>query len=599
MGLGQACKCGFRSHSLMKPETIYISAVDTYSLTNLHPYTTDNPSISLSDPQLNVYPDLVPMLSRISQYRILARSFSVSRLLLINNGDNNNNNNNNNGNKDQLRKLGSILLKGKVGEQSDKDTRKGTALNIQSKQEAPPSTADELSLDLAVKENIDELEDSYETIAFMTKDDVLIQENLDAGGQFGAFPSKHFLDRKALIRSLPDEVDMLDTPWEEIERIYSTLNRLDEDKAVHAKYMKRFGIDEKDLMTRLRLGKNLDDMCKAGRRGEKYDVPKGLERVFKRLYPYNVVGFDRSILGVPLRNGRHSLKSNDEDKARKQIPEELVRDSRPFDTKVPVHKIDVNFFEEDQLKESISPYDLKPLPPEDLLRSIGKPMLFDDIDNYKKIEHPSVELLDRIERETLTLKDSLYLEIARKMIPSNTDVVNLNAPKLRTSEYVIALKDHHATALSGPSLSYRYKYFDLVPIYGMLLTSRKHCNNLYKHLFKVILINLEEHIDVLTRIKYKLPEESQAFLGKLYAKIHRVISDKLMPMAVDCRLKFSIEYQAVIHKHITTLNFSRLYWLKAPQKLSSGGRDYGRQVRREAHRVKVYPLDLAHHKYSK
>lgn len=226
-------------------------------------------------------------------------------------------------------------------------------------------------------------------------------------------------------------------------------------------------------------------------------------------------------------------------------------------------------------------------------------MLFDDIDNYKKIEHPSVELLDRIERETLTLKDSLYLEIARKMIPLNTDVVNLNAPKLRTNEYVIALKDHHATALSGPSLSYRYKYFDLVPVHGMLLTSRKHCNNFYKHLFKVILINLEEHIDVLTRIKYKLPEESQAFLSKLYGKIHRVISDKLMPMAVDCRLKFSLEYQGVIHKHIKSLNFSRLYWLTVPRKESSGGRDYGRQVRRGVPRVKVYPLDLAQLKYSK
>ncbi|PVH20493.1 hypothetical protein CXQ85_002284 [Candidozyma haemuli] len=543
------------------------------------------------------------MLCRITRSRIARRSFSVSRFLSNSNnngnGNNNNNNNNNKGNKDQLRKLGSVLSKGKVGESTDKETRKGTALNISTKNLPPPSTIDESALDLAVKENIDELEDSYETVAFMTKDDVQIQENLDSGGQFGSFPSKHFLDRKALIRSLPDEVDMLDTPWEEIERIYSTLNRLDEDKAVHAKYMKRFGIDEKDLMTKLRLGRNLDDMCKAGRRGEKYDVPKGLERVFKRLYPYNVVGFDRSILGVPLRTGKHSLKSDDDENARKQIPEELVRDVRPFDTKVPVHKIDVNFFEEDQLKESISPYDSKPLPPEDLLRNIGKPLIFDDIDNYKKIEHPSVELLDRIEREALTLKDSLYLEIARKMIPSGTDVVNLNAPKLRTNEYVVASKDHHATTLSGPTLSYRYKYFDLVPVYGMLLTNRKHCNNLYKHLFKVILINLEEHIDVLTRIKYKSPEESQAFLGKLYAKIHRVVSDKLMPMAVDSRLRISLDYQAVIHKHIASFNFSRLYWLKAPQKPPFGGRDYNRSVRRRAQKYNILILNPAHLKYSK
>lgn len=491
-------------------------------------------------------------------------------------------------NKNDLKKLGGLLHEGKVGDESAPSARKSTELDLDPK--SPPTPPAQLALDAAVNKNIDELEDTFETVAFMTKDDVAIQENFDQGNQFGSFASDHFLDRKALIRSLPDELDILNTPWEEIDRIYKLLKTLDEDRSVHLRYVRKFGIDPNDLITRLRMGNNLEDMCKAGRRGERYEMPKGLERVFRRLYQYNVVGFDRSIVGVPMRSSRHG-KWADLD-APGSFPVEMISDMRPFDTKVPVHKVDVNFLDDDQLKESILPYDPKPLPPEDLLRDVGKPIFIDNIDNYRKVGHHLAAFLDKIEKETLSLKDLLYLEVARKMIPTGVDVLNVNAPKMRTSEYVIASKDHDATTNSGPTTSYRFKNFDLIPIDGMVLATTKHHNHLYQHLFKVILINLDDHIDVLTRIKYTLADEAQAFMRKLYGKIHRMISMKLIPMALEHRLKVPPKYHAVLHKHMVSLNFLRLCWIRKPfVGLRLERKNFSKNVRRKAQGLNVLILN--------
>lgn len=484
--------------------------------------------------------------------------------------------------KKQLKNLGSVLLQGKVGE-----ARQLTQLEFEL------SDRGDLSLDAAVKENIDDLEDCFEKVAFMTKDDIAIQENLDGGRQFGSFPSEHFFDRRELIRSLPDEVDMAQTPWDEIERVYLLLERLDRDTAVHTKYLKKFGIDDNDLITKLRMGHNLRNMCSAGRRGEKYEISKGLERVFKRLYPYNVVGFDRSLVGVPLRDGKHMMAPGGD--GTRGAPAELIRDVRPFDTKVPVHKVDVNFLDEDLLKESISPFDAKPLPAEELLRDVGKPIFFDSIDNYRKVEHPSVEVLDKIEKETLQLKDALYLEMARKMVPGGVDVIGFNSPKMKTNEYVIASKNHDATTVSGPTTSYQFRQFDLVPIYGLVLATVKHYNGLYKHLFRVMLINVDDHVDVLTRIKYQLPHEADAFMRKLYGKIHRVVADRLMPVALQHRLRVPKQYHAILHKHNLQGNFLRMCWVRKPgEGLRAERTNFARTVRRGAKTLNILILNPAH-----
>ena len=62
------------------------------------------------------------------------------------------------------------------------------------------------------------VQEAYETVAYMSVDDLEIQRNLDQGKQF-SFPSEHYLDRKKIIRSLPDEVDLFDLSGVNLEKI--------------------------------------------------------------------------------------------------------------------------------------------------------------------------------------------------------------------------------------------------------------------------------------------------------------------------------------------------------------------------------------------
>lgn len=475
-------------------------------------------------------------------------------------------------NKEQLKNLATVLQQGKVSLGSTEWEPRASKPLVG------------LALDQSVKDHLPELEESYDTIAFMTREDVAIHENFKSRGLFNTFPSEHFFDRKSLLRTLPDEVDLLKTPQEEIDRVYKSLKSLDEDKSVQLKYMARFGINQDDIHTRLRLGNNVEEMCKAGRRGEKFEVSKGFDRIFKRLYPYNIVGFDRSIVGLPMRGGRHALSRGTE----KFVPDELIRDAKPFETKIAINKLDVNFLEDEQLKETISPHDPKPVPAEELLRDVGKPLFLDNIDSYKRVEHPLWSLVSVFEKETLVLRDSLYLELARKMIPTGVEIVSFNDPRLRTSQYVVASKESGATALSGPAISYRFKHFNLVPIYGIFLRSRKHLHSMYKHLFKLVLINLDEHVDALTRIKYRLPEEATNFLRKLYGRIDKVVTDKLLPVVLKNRL--SVSHNVLLHKAVTNLPFLRMYWMQKPQNRLLR-RDYTKGLRRRAMAIRASTIE--------
>lgn len=478
-------------------------------------------------------------------------------------------------NKDQLKQLGNFLQKGKVA------AADGKIVPVHAKPSAPDS-AEMSALDECVDRKLDELDDSFATVAYMDKNDIKIQENFDEGRQFGAYPLLHFFNRKAVIRSLPDEIDLLETPWEEVQRVYAELQKLDDDQAVHSKYMKKYGIGHNDLIMRFRIGRNLYDLCKTGRRGEKYELPKALDRVFKNLYQYDVIGFDRSIVGVPLRAAKGAADA---------FPPELIRDIKPFLTKVPVHKVDVNSMDDDLKRECITPYDPKPLPAEEVLRDVGKPLFLDNIDDYQRFEHPLADLVSQLEKAVLQLRDQLYLEITQKTMHSGLGFVSFNSPRIKLSEYVLVLKNHDSSTATGPMTSYRFKFFDLVPVHGLLLTSIKHHNCLYKHFFKVILINLDEHIDVLMRVKYKLPDEAQTFIRRLYGQINRVIKLKMLPMTHRHRMRVSLQFDSVLYKPMTHTNFLRIYWLRRPGR--SGTRDPLKKLRRQLLKLNLLRLNLA------
>ncbi|GEQ69062.1 hypothetical protein JCM33374_g2733 [Metschnikowia sp. JCM 33374] len=474
-----------------------------------------------------------------------------------------------NKNKIQLKNLGSILSKGKVGQ---KDPEKKADKEVQV---FPQATDHHTYIEDFVDSHAKELEESSFKIGYMSKDDIKFQEFLDSGRQFGGSGSGSVLRRVTEIDSLPEEIDILKTPWEEIERVYRVLKELDNDQGIHFKYKKRLAIDSKSLIA-VR-NKKLTDMCKFARRDQKRQM-SALDSAFESIFQYNVIGFDRSFGGVPLQTGKHAFTDK---KQGAQFPVELLEDARPFQTKVPIYKKEVNFMEDDALEETLMPHDVKPNSPEDLLSMEGKPIMVPSIDDYNTLEHLSEDLKSKIEDEILNLQRMLSSEMTR----STMSLFSGLHRELKRNDYILVSKTPLATKYTGPTFKYALKYFDLIPFYGSLLTTIKHRQSLTRHLYKVVMLNLNEQIDSLTRIKYKSPLDRETFLENTQAQVQSLVKNTLFPMILQERLSIPQHVNAVTHKQVSTSSFSRIYWLRKPKRF--GGRIRGSSERRQAQYLEV------------
>lgn len=451
--------------------------------------------------------------------------------------------------KNELKSLGAKLQKGSVS--AAPLPRPATPLETTRPQNS-------LVLDRVVHENYNELMDNYWKLVFMTKEDIDIQVALDQGRQFGSYPSEHFLDRKKIIRELPDEIDILKTPQEEIDRVYSDVRKLDRDRAMHDKCMKYHGIDHNDFILKLRMGNNLEAYNKAERRTETFKHPSGLERIFQHLYAYNVEGFDRSTFGMPLLSGKHVLDKNLE-----PWPKELIEDLRPFDTEVKIHKKDTNFMDEDVLmSDTIAPLQSEPLSVEEALSNKGKPILVKRAEDYRIIEPPPAAVEAVVEKEALLLRDNLYDDINRKMKSEGQAHLIIPHQKFRPSEYVVV---NEFRAADSHILVYNTRYFSLLPVYGRALVTLKHVKALYKHLVRVLFINADLPIDLLNRLNYRLPLETQTFMRKLHGKIHTIIQHRIMPVVTRHKVGDFRSSDAVLHKANMAVAFLRLTWIRRPR----------------------------------
>lgn len=469
-------------------------------------------------------------------------------------------------NKIQLKKLGSILLQGKVG--------KGN--NDHSIQKAAPASTKATQAHAILDDYADahsaELEESTFNLGLMSKEDIRLQELFDDGRQFGCSGSGLVLRRNAALKALPDKVDLVDTPWEEIERVYSTVRDLDDDPSMHHKFKKRLNINTGSLVAARH--SRMVEMCRSGRREQKLQN-QPLELAFDNLFSFNVIGFDRSFFGMPLQTGRHAFKKPSTELTqaqRKQEPSTILRemlvDAQPFDTAIPVHKKDVNFMEDDALEETLMPYDVRPKSPELLFRLEGKPYIVSGIDNHNNLDHELTELKAKIKEEIFHLQRMLSSEISRCTISLFLGL----GKELKRNQFLLVSQYPFSSKFTGPTFKYEFKYFDLFPLNAWLLRTRKHHRNLYKHLFKVVLLNLSEQLDTLTRLKYKLPTDRQEFLTKTSKQIDRLVRTRLKPLVVKERAKLRAGTNAVVHKQVLNSNFLRFHWVRKVKPSARGSR---------------------------
>lgn len=456
--------------------------------------------------------------------------------------------------------------------------------------------------------NVKEL---YDSICHMSNNDYIIQHNFDASPVFKSFDSDHILDRKSLLKSIPDEIDIFSTPMDTIEKTYNALAKLDDDKSLHVKYYKRYLRKYDDQVLNLLQNFNgITTKFKMLRRNELIRLNLSRDAfMFKENFfnhDYNVIGFDRSVSGMPLYSDSNKV-------AKDAYPAEFIEDLQNGTTKIQVHKRDLDFLEFDDMSVSIDPKRVKEygstlhssnaslLPgggtrKQVSLNGSSKKEEFDEVFNniindsdnklpknaitLKSIKDYRVldfrtDILLRIENEITFLRKSLQNEIELFMKANNQGSPRLllyGHQDLLTNQYKLCeYSSSRAQRNSILIINYSFKDFGLLPNYTYLINSVKRKHNLRKHLFKLFLINVEDQVDTLFRIKYIRDRDMKKFMKTLSRNINQIIKFKLMKLFETFKPSRlnplhhhggRMIYDAYIFKPYSGNAFKRIYWVR-------------------------------------
>lgn len=537
-------------------------------------------------------------------------------------------------NKRILKNLGISLQKGDISDDKLDDQRHH---EHHDKQEEEMNKVNEIHK---------RVQEFYDSISMMTVDDLMIQQNLDQGKQFKSFPSEHYLDRKKIINSLPNEIDIFNTPLSQIERIYKELSKLDHDKSVHLKYYKRYLNNYFDPIIQLLQEFNgINEKFKLLRRNEIDNLslnPNSYlyqENLFN--LPYNVIGFDKSISGFPLRLGKHKVDDQ-------SYPQEFIQDLQMFKKKIKVNKKDLDFFENNENTTNINPHHL--MTPSEIMSlsdpsSGGDPKTnpaFNKIINliYNELEVPKNFIIIKninnfvqvnfnflnkfnsiVETEINSLKNSLQKEI--ELILNENDKSNnliLFSPQLfKTNQFKLCdfMTDEEnkndttkratgSTTNSTPKpkppggngnyliINYNIKEFNMIPYNCLVSNYIKSDSQLYKQLFKIFLINLRDQLETLIRLKYF--NNKSVFINNIHFKISNIIKYKLLKLFKSINLFSNKVDTSISFKPFDDKNFKRVYNYKSMTKLhrlDSTKRTslrYKSKSRRTAYNFRLYDL---------
>lgn len=481
--------------------------------------------------------------------------------------------------KQLLKGLGMSLQKGNLShqEESEEDYSKTKGDDLLSEEGSQKLSSQALT---EKKNHLNKLMDAYDSISHMSVDDLAIQKNLDEGKQF-SFPSEHYLDRKKIIRNLPDEIDIFNTPMKIIKKTYADLSKLDQDKSVHLKYYKRYLKKYDDPINHLIQEFNgITAKFKLLRRREidNLSLAPGAFLYNENLLnnPYNVIGFDRSISGLPLRNGKNKLTDA-------TYPKEFIEDLQMFRKKLPVHKRDLDFIEYEENSVNVNPSRIKnnrtskEKEMDKVLDSLYEQLdfpkstiLVDAVDNYKTL-NLNPDALIRVENEILYFKKSLQQEIESYMKANGNKLLMFRFQDLKTNQFRLCEAKLPSNINSSLVIvNYSLKEFNMIPYFASLMSTRHHKTLLKRHLFKTFMFNLEDQVDTLFRIKYYEERLMNKFMKKLTRNIEQTIRFKLIrlfqPIIKDSEFRL---YDAFLFKPNTKNAFKRIYWLNNSTRRSN------------------------------
>lgn len=432
-----------------------------------------------------------------------------------------------------------------------------------------------LPLPLIFDDNSNVSKDCIDALFRMSPEALAIQRILDGGKQLFSQPSQHFLNRKALIRKLPAEIDIFNPEdMERVDDIYSDLEKLDKDKTVHMKYYKRFLNKWHDPIVVMKQEYNgIATKFKKLRRGEDVFLKLDLRNFesdgnYLRL-PYNVVGFDKSISGIPL----------DKDLALPAHPREFIQDLSSFSQKVPIHKNDLDFIEPDEQSFSFDAnwfknaqkykrgfFNSKSKVGISLPKHVLEKTIQLDLSRGYNILEASRPLGDQLIESIRLLKKKIEQVITARLDPSPSSRYLLPAATIKSNRF--QLYQHNVTRqLAKVAVRHDFCDFNIIPNYAYVLTTRSRIRRLESHLKKVFRMNLEQELSQLTNILSQ-GDKSNA-IGDVNDEIQRVvhttIARKLVPRIAALR-----HVNALIHEpygqELQLSCYKRLLWVKKLRK---------------------------------
>ncbi|CAK7896683.1 hypothetical protein CAAN1_04S05908 [[Candida] anglica] len=470
--------------------------------------------------------------------------------------------------------LGSSL---KRSESKNNTTTEISKLTVSSQDQASPAYPHMLD---------QEVQRTMEKINSMTPQELKYQKFLDGDKPFLSVEPEGLQIRKNLIQDLPATIELriqadkenkgsskysTDT-LEGIQKIYKDLEKLDTDEAVHNKYYERFGLPVNDLVNDITQGINgINDKFKSLRRWEDSSLPLSPQQFRLEInpfrMPYNVPGYDVSLSGIPLRWGKQR-------ETKQELPVELVKDLKMYETTVPVHKRDLDF-ETDRDKQLNSSNDSITIHPDIDTRAIIEKVEFREkcievqsLDDYKPFPTRSNKTVDVTSNLISALRRRLGSEISREY----SGVLMLPDIPLKSNQFQIFEKkkpkilylwnESGSTEISLPIQLHSLSSF---PLSTYNIKTKKERLFLRMHLFKLFMINLEEHIDILIRLKYKTEKRKNDFLKKLARRIYHLIDSQLIDTVIRSTTVPSEKLDgagALLYKPFKNGSFKRLIWTR-------------------------------------
>lgn len=431
-----------------------------------------------------------------------------------------------------------------------------------------PATRSERALPTSVFDSPpdDLLQHSYESVAYMSAEDISIQRGFDNKGPFSSFPSSHFIDRRAILRNLPDEIDAFSALNTDLNNIYGKLHALDSDRAVQLKYYRRYLKNYGDPVARLLQQFNrIDEKFKRLRRYEAEKLLLDPGAFFYNMnlcnVPYNVVGFDRSVSGMPLQLAKNRLN--------KSLPQEFIEDLVLQGPKIRLHKRDLNF--KDETTHTVDPALLHRHRSDDLARHLETVrekmklprnlVVVPDVSRYRLVDIGLLYLANETEIRILALKRLLQDDIVDHMVNGGPREMMSRPLNLLNNHFLLCedVVRSERFNLSLVFFKYAVKTFNLIPIYGLLLNTRRQVRYLHTHLVKIALLNVEDQVDRLCCIKHRTPPEMRRFMADVRSRVNTIVRD-LLRIALEDRLGRNAAQDALIHNANEPSSFRRIYW---------------------------------------